>query len=231
MTTDLTNFAPLTNHHVRIMNRIAYVFIDAAHSTLEWIASYGYDFLFEEKPENHHLRPVFRQTISQLQPGDELIITRFSNVVQDTHHLTLLLEYCRMRGIRIISVEDRFDSKEQLFDSTSALRMIQILTALPREIHERRLMFGDSKVLHFERKPSVKKEERRRRERTVLEMYLAGHSIEIIMKKCGIKHSALYMILKRNGVKADRYPQRDRLKGKGKRKRQTKTAQSESTTS
>ena len=207
------------------MNKIAYIFCDATQSTQDWIASYGYDYLFKEKPENHNLRPSFRQTIAQLQPGDEFIITRFSNVVHDTHHLTLLLEYCQMRNIRIISVEDRFDSKERLFDAASALRMIQILTTLPKEIHERRLLIGDPKIMHFERKASVKKEERRRRERTVVEMYLAGHPIEVIKKKCGIKHSALYMILRRNGVQSDRYPQRGKLQGsKIKKKRQRKDA-------
>lgn len=195
------------------MNRIAYIIYDADPATHEWIASYGCDQIIEDKPENYYLRTGFRQTISQLKSGDELIISRFSNVVQDTHQFAVLLDYCRIGGIRLISVEDRIDTHERLFGVTSALRMIQIITALPKEVHERRLAIGDQKVIHFERKAGVKKEERRRRERTVIEMYLAGHSIETIQKKCDIKHSALYLALKRNGIKPDRYPQRGLPKG------------------
>lgn len=206
------------------MNKIAYTFFGANPATMEWIASYGFDYLFEERPENHHLRAGFRQAIAQLQPGDEFILTRFSNAVQDIHHLTLLLEYCEMRNIRVISVEDHFDTREQLFNPMSTLRMIKFLASLPKEINERRHILGDSKLLPFERKSSSKKEDRRHREHMVIEMYLAGHPIEVIEKKCSIKHSSLYMILRRNGVKADRYPQQGQLKGKGKRKRRSKSA-------
>lgn len=50
--------------------------------------------------------------------GDELVIPKFSNAIRGSRELATFLEFCRVKAIRVISIHDRIDSKNQLFPET-----------------------------------------------------------------------------------------------------------------
>lgn len=189
------------------MSKTVYFYLEASEATREWVDSYGYDNLIVETPSNFNLRPKFRQVITGLREGDELIISRFSNVIANLLQMSLLIEFCRMRNIRLISVEERIDTGERLFGVTSALRMMQIMTSVTMEVQTLRDKTEELPICS-NATSSPKRELRRKREMKVLSMYLAGHSALNISKKCNLTHAYIYRILKRNGVKCNRYPNR-----------------------
>ena len=189
------------------MKRIAYIYSKTSDATMEWMESYGYDSLHIEEPSNFHLRPRFRQILEELEEGDELIIGKISNVISSMLQLSLLIDLCQIRHIRLISVEDQIDTHERLFGMTSALRLMQILASLPKEIHSEAMACNEIPMRQCDFK-GRKKEQMRQRDIKVLTMYMAGHSSHIIAKKCNISHTYIFRILKRNGVKCDRYPNR-----------------------
>lgn len=186
------------------MKKIAYVFGQLSEATMAEINRLQPDLTFRDKTAQEHLRPQLKTALKALENGDELIIAKFSNTVRHTFGLSLLLDYCSLRNIRLISVEDRFDTKDQIFSQNSTLRMMQIIRDLPNDIYRQRVTSGE--VARTDARPHLtsKREARMQKERRVITMYLTGHSIEVIMKMCNIKHTALYQILKRNGIKRDR---------------------------
>ena len=173
-------------------------------ATLEWIEGYGVDSVVVEKPSSYNLRPLLRETLASLNPGDEFIIVRFSNVVSTLLQVSLLTEYCRLRGIRLVSVEDRFDSRELLFGVSGSTRIMQSMMSFPLEVLAQRSRAGEvpSRLFGTE---GPQEEVRRLRDFKVLGMYMSGLSVSLISKKSGLTHAYIYRILKRNGIKCDRY--------------------------
>lgn len=150
------------------------------------------------------LRPQFRAALHALKTGDELIVVKFSNVLSHTYEFSLLLDFCGLLKVRLISIEDEIDTSEKLYGQTSALRMMQIIKELPHEIYRQRVKVGEEPMAESRPHLISKREARMQKERRVVSLYLTGHSIEVIMKMCNIRHTALYQILKRNGIKRNR---------------------------
>lgn len=68
------------------------------------------------------LRPMWKQLISSLERGDELVVSRFSNALRGTRELATFIEYCRVKVVRIISIQDRIDTFDELFPDTKPHR-------------------------------------------------------------------------------------------------------------
>ena len=47
----------------------------------------------------------------ELERGDEIVLSKFSNAVQGVRELASFIELCRIKVIRIISIHDRIDSR------------------------------------------------------------------------------------------------------------------------
>lgn len=186
------------------MKKIVYLFGEVSKETLAQIRRLQPDLTFQDKSAQSRIRPQFKNALKSLENGDELIITKFSNTLRQTYQLSLLLDFCSLINVRLISIEDKIDTGEKLYGHTSALRMMQIIKELPHDIYSQRTKVGEEPVTKLQPNQTSKREARMENERRVVSLYLAGYSIETIMKMCNIKHSTLYNILTRYGIKRDR---------------------------
>ena len=186
------------------MSKIGYTFTQPTIKTQQWFDDYGLDELFTDKSVHERNRPQLKEVCSSLKTGDELIITKFSNAVRSINDAMLLIDLCRLRGARLISVEDEIDTNDILFDIKSTAKFLHLLSSLPGDIIAMRQSLGEEKLHNTSTAISDKKKERVKRDYKVISLYLAGHSLEMIMRQTGIKHSSLYNILKRNGIGRDR---------------------------
>lgn len=181
--------------------------MEIPETTMQWLEGYGVDSVVVEKPSGYNLRPLLRDTLNSLSSGDEFIIVRFSNVVTTLLQVSILTEYCRLRGIRLVSVEDRIDSHELLFGVSGSARIMQRMMSFPLEVLAQRSRAGEvpSRLFGTE---GPQEEVRRLRDFKVLGMYMSGLSVSLISQKSGLTHAYIYRILKRNGIKCDRYRER-----------------------
>lgn len=186
------------------MSKIGYVYGTVGESILGWMNGYGLDSLYHEGKGHEKCRPKWKEAISRLGGGDELVIASFGNAVRSLGKLALLIELCRLRGIRLISVEDRIDTREELFGRIKVGVLLSIVSQLPEKVVSLRQSLGEEKLQHESGAVSMTKAARLRRDRKAISLYLAGHSLKVIMEKTGIKHTSLYNILKRNGIGRDR---------------------------
>lgn len=186
------------------MKKIVYLFGEVSEDTSLQISRLQPDLTFQDKTAKARHRPQFKTALKALATGDELIIVSFSNALRHTYELSLLLDFCSLLKVRLISIEDEIDTSEKLYGQTSALRMMQIIRELPHDIYSQRERIGEEPIAELQRHLISKKQARIQKERRVVSLYLTGHSIAVIMKMCNIGHTALYQILKRNGIKRDR---------------------------
>ena len=82
---------------------------------LQWMNNYGCDTIAKDSIEYEKLRPQWQQTVEKLESGDELVVYKLSNAIRGSRELLFFLEFCRLKNIRIISILDRIDSHQQLF--------------------------------------------------------------------------------------------------------------------
>ena len=101
------------------MAKVGYIFLatDGEHYAEDkaWMQQYGCVQVIEELSEQERLRPLWKQLIASLERGDELVLSKFSNALRGTRELATLVEFCRIKVVRIISIHDCFDSNDELF--------------------------------------------------------------------------------------------------------------------
>ena len=61
------------------------------------------------------------------------MVTKFSNAVRGSRELASLIELCRIKVVRIISVHDKIDTKNILFPDTKVSDVIEMFGSLPEE--------------------------------------------------------------------------------------------------
>ena len=61
------------------------------------------------------------------------ILTKFSNAVRGSRELASLIELCRIKVVRIISVHDKIDTKNISFPDTKVSDVIEMFGSLPEE--------------------------------------------------------------------------------------------------
>ena len=119
------------------MAKVGYIFIatsgDDYSEEKAWMQQYGCVQVIEEMSEYERLRPMWKQLISSLERGDELVVSKFSNALRGTRELATLIEYCRVKMVRIVSIKDRIDTYDELFPDTKPSQVIQMLGSLSEE--------------------------------------------------------------------------------------------------
>ena len=120
------------------MAKIGYIMAISQYDKLEedreWMNNFGCIRIVEECDENERNRPLWKQLMVALQRGDELVIPKFSNAIRGSRELATFLEFCRVKAIRVISIHDRIDSKNQLFPETKPSDVLEMMGALPEEV-------------------------------------------------------------------------------------------------
>ena len=192
------------------MAKIGYIMAISQYDRLEedrkWMNDYGCIRIVEESDENERNRPLWKQLMVALQRGDELVISKFSNALRGSRELATFLEFCRVKVIRIVSIHDQIDSRNELFPETRPSDVLEMMGALPEEVLA--LRKSAEHVVNLQEKmivslPSVSsaKMQKLDREKTVINLYVSGHPIDEVWRASGFRsRSSVFCILNKYGI-------------------------------
>ena len=210
------------------MAKIGYIMATAHYDKLEedrqWMQQYGCVKIVEENDADEKSRPLWKQLMIALERGDELVISKYSNAIRGARELAMFLEFCRVKVIRVISIHDRIDSKNELFPETKPSDVLLMIGSLPdealvlRKSSEHVSKLQERMIVQLPQ-ISTAKEKRMDREKTVINLYASGHPIEEIWKASGFRsRSSVFRILNKHGIKLNRGKHSGPIKKKGERK-------------
>lgn len=192
------------------MIKIGYLWIDPHYDGLakdkEWMVNFGCAKIIEEQTVHEKLRPEWKRLTNLLSQGDELVLSKFSNAVRGARELSILLEICRMKRIRVISVRDKIDSVGELFPETKICDVLDMFGALSLEAQTmRRVATSKGTTKRKNRVHTLSAVEKLERNKMVVNMYKSGHTIDDIWKVSGFKsRSSIFRILNTIGVDLNR---------------------------
>lgn len=194
------------------MAKVGYIFkanhYDAFDADKAWMQQYGCIQIVEEQVEHETLRPQWKQLMASLERGDEVVVTKFSNAVRGVRELASFIEFCRIKVVRIVSIHDKIDSRGEMFPETTVAQVLEIFGALPEETAA--LRKSSAHVMHLQMnirspKKKVLNLSKAEREKTIVDMYNNGHSIDDIFAVSGFSsRSSVFRILNKYGVKLNR---------------------------
>ncbi len=196
------------------MAKIGYIMVTAHYDKTEadkqWMQDYGCLQIIEEKDEEEKARPLWKQLMVALERGNELVISKFSNALRGSQELAIILEFCRVKVIRIISIHDRIDSRNELFPETKPSDVLEMIGSLPgealalRKASEHVTKLQERMIVTLS-PVSTSKKKRLEREKTVINLYAAGHPIDEIWRASGFhSRSSVFRILNKHGIKLNR---------------------------
>ena len=203
------------------MAKIGYIYLAEGYESLQedkaWMKQYGCCRIVEEKPENEKMRPEWKALLLSLDRGDELVVSKFSNALRGSRELACFLELCRIKVIRIISLNDRIDSKDKLFPETKTSDILDVIGSLPAEVAT--LKKASVHIMHLRevKTKTTTTKKRQQREASIINMYNSGHSIDDIWSASGFRsRSSVFRILKKYGVTLNRGPHSGPIKKRSK---------------
>ena len=83
------------------MAKIGYIMVAPHYEHLEadwkWMKDFGCVNIFEEDEAYEKTRPQWKQLMTSLERGDELVIAKFSNALRGSRELAMFLEVCRIK--------------------------------------------------------------------------------------------------------------------------------------
>lgn len=190
------------------MAKVGYVMNYAgyrANTDKEWMKRFGCNEIMEEQ-QDYELRTEWNKLLDRLNKGDELVVPKFSHVLRETRQLSYLLEYCRLKEIRLISIHDRIDSGNELFPETQMSDILNVVALLPKEAFDiRKSSDAVRKVKSRMRTLSPVDYNRIERKEFVVNMYKSGHLINEIWKASGFRsRSSVFRVLKEAGITLNR---------------------------
>ena len=190
------------------MAKVGYVMNYAgyrANTDKEWMKRFGCNEIMEEQQDDE-LRTEWNKLLDRLNKGDELVVPKLSHVLRETRQLSYLLEYCRLKEIRLISIHDRIDSGNELFPETQMSDILNVVALLPKEAFDiRKSSDAVRKVKSRMRTLSPVDYNRIERKEFVVNMYKSGHLINEIWKASGFRsRSSVFRVLKEAGITLNR---------------------------
>lgn len=208
------------------MAKVGYIFkanyYDTFDADKEWMRQYGCVQIVEEQCAHEALRPQWKQLMASLGRGDELVVAKFSNAVRDLRGLAALIELCRIKVVRIVSIHDKIDTRGELFPDTTAVQVLEMFGALPEEVAALRKSSSHIMQVQQSIKPSVmnKATPKAEREKTIVDMYNNGYSLDDIWTLSGFSSkSSIWRVLNKYGVHLNR----GRTRGPRTKKKQDET--------
>ena len=194
------------------MAKTGYLFLakgyHAREEDIAWMKEFGCDSIIIEEGIKERLRPQWRKLLTLLKKEDVIVLTRLSNAVRGIRELGAFLDLCRVYKIRIVSIHDRIDTKNELFPETTAGDVLDTISRISEEATKVRRSEGRIvRNLKSQRKEKTKSALRQDREKMIVNMYKSGHVIDDIWKVSGFKsRTTIFRVLKRNGVELNRRP-------------------------
>ena len=195
---------------------------DAIETDKQWMKDFGCCRIVEEKAANEKMRPDWKQLLMTLERGDVLVLSKISNALRGVRELSVFLELRRIKVVRIISIHDKLDSKDEVFPTLPTEAMLNIIGGLPSEVAVLR-----KNNTHVERLQQVKSKtkatkSRQEREMTIVNMYNGGHSIDDIWHISGFRsRSSVFRILNKHGITLNRGPHSGPIRKKGESKNES----------
>ena len=192
------------------MAKIGYLFLSRNLATLDedraWMKEFGCKEIIEEEGIQEKFRPEWRRMLSHIKRSDEVVVSKFSNAFRGIRELGVFLGLCKDYEIRVVSINDRIDSSGELFPDTSASDVLDVIGRLSSEATAIRR--SEARILQRRKgmRPKTEKESiRMKKEKTVVNMYNSGHSIDDIWKVSGYRsRTSVFRVLNRNGVQLNR---------------------------
>lgn len=175
---------------------------------LQWMNNYGCDTIAKDSIEYEKLRPQWQQTVEKLESGDELVVYKLSNAIRGSRELLFFLEFCRLKNIRIISILDRIDSHQLLFQDIEnmTLHIFDVLANFTAESVE--LKKKVTSIRRTNKKQLAKRQvgvSKLERNMNVINLYISGYPISEIWKQSGFRsRSSVFRILNDAGIKLQR---------------------------
>ena len=201
------------------MAKVGYIFhadqYDGFDADKRWMEEYGCVQVVEELSEHEKHRPAWKQLMANLGRGDELVVAKFSNAVRGVRELAVLLELCRVKVVRLVSIYDRIDSRGTLFPDTKTGDVLEMFGSLPEEAAALRMATAHVLRLKMSQKQEKTKGRKMKadREERIVHMYEEGLSIDAILEASGFSsRSSVFRILNKYGVKLNRGPHQGPLK-------------------
>lgn len=202
------------------MAKVGYIFVatngEEYAEDRAWMRQYGCVQVIEELSEHEKLRPMWKQLVSSLKRGDEIVLSKFSNALRGTRELAAFIEYCRVKVVRAISINDRIDTSDELFPDTKPSQALQMIGSLSEECAV--LRKASAHIIHLQQdiKPPKKTKKalsKLERDKNIVNMYNEGHDIDDIFAISGFtSRSSVFRILNKYGVTLNRGPHSGPLK-------------------
>lgn len=197
---------------ILIMAKIGYIMAtahyDKIESDREWMMQYGCVKVVEENDKDEKDCPLWLRIA--LERRGELVISKFCNAIRGTRELSMFLEFCQVKVIRVISIHDRIDSNNELFPETKPSDVLMMIGSLPdealvlRKSSEHVSKLQERMIVQLP-PVSTSKEKRMDREKTVINLYAAGHPTDEVWKASGLRsRSSVFRILNKHGIKLNR---------------------------
>ena len=192
------------------MATIGYIFqgkvLESKEEAISRMEGIGCERIFIEDSMQEKLRPEWRKMIARLQKNDTIVIAKLSHALRGIRELGAFLDLCQQYGIRLISLEDRIDTGGQLYQETTVGDVLSSIGRLSSEVMYLRRAEGRAVTLRKETQPkTLKAGLKLDREKTVVNMYNSGHSIDDIWKVSGYKsRTSVFRVLNRHSVKLNR---------------------------
>lgn len=192
------------------MAKYGYLFLTKILSTRDedasWMKEFGCEAVIEEEAAQEKYRPQWRRMLTRLRKEDVIVVSKLSNALRGIRELGVFLDLCRDYRVRLVSIHDRIDTRGELFPETGANDVLDTISRLSSEATSvRRAEQGLKSSRKV--KPNAKRGLRQYRDKTIISMYNAGHSIDDIWEASGYaSRASVFRVLNRNGIQLNRGP-------------------------
>lgn len=168
----------------------------------------GCSTIHVEQPKSKK-RTEWGNFIDSLSCGDSAVLHSFDNAFQNFNDMMFFLKYCSKMNIRIISLSDGLDTKDELFPEN---KTADTLALICRVFGKRDKASHDD--LEAELYSDNFSDRMLKRHGLAINMYKAGYSVKEIMERIGYRSKVtVYNILHNYEVRMD-YPTKVRTKSK-----------------
>lgn len=167
-------------------------------------------------------RPQWKQLMASLGRGDELVVAKFSNAVRDLRGLAALVELCRIKVVRLVSIHDKIDTLGELFPDTTAAQVLEMVRGPARRGSRVTQVVQPYHATATNHQATGNEEGHVEggTGKTIVDMYNNGYSIDDIWEVSGFNSkSSIWRVLNKYGV----YLNRGRTSGPRVKKQQDET--------
>lgn len=182
------------------MARYGYILHSADDATVRNIEESGCCRIFRECRYDTRTRPERRTLLSQIGDNDEIIVPGLCHIVNGCSNLAVLLEYCEVRNIRLVSIGDRIDTAGILYDGESDRNIVSAFKTLASDVADIKKGNGEKPLQTQSPVQTSAKERRTQRDSRVISMYLTGLNTGEILRLNNISKTTLFRVLRKHGI-------------------------------